>query len=169
MRNFVTTAALAGLLLAAIPAAQAAVHSYSVSGTIDSGHYLGESYSGSFSFDDSGLLGVDTEWTSLTALSFSILGHHYGLADADAPAEAAFSNGSFVGVAYSVSASEPQFSLNAGSSNIGEAFLAYDTKLGVSGAGNVVYAPVPEADSYALLLAGLGLLGFMARRRRLKD
>jgi hypothetical protein len=30
----------------------------------------------------------------------------------------------------------------------------------------VVTAPVPEAQTYALMLAGLGLVGFMARRRR---
>jgi hypothetical protein len=29
-----------------------------------------------------------------------------------------------------------------------------------------VAAPVPEADTYALMLAGLGLLGYVARRRR---
>lgn len=29
-------------------------------------------------------------------------------------------------------------------------------------------APVPEADTYAMLLAGLGLMGFVARRRRQK-
>lgn len=30
---------------------------------------------------------------------------------------------------------------------------------------NVVAAPVPEADTYAMFLAGLGLMGFIARRR----
>jgi hypothetical protein len=32
--------------------------------------------------------------------------------------------------------------------------------------GNPGIAPVPEAETYALMLAGLGLVGFMARRRK---
>ena len=32
----------------------------------------------------------------------------------------------------------------------------------------LVASPVPEPESYAMLLAGLGLLGFMARRRKMK-
>lgn len=31
---------------------------------------------------------------------------------------------------------------------------------------NIVAAPVPEPEAYAMLLAGLGMIGFMARRRR---
>jgi len=37
---------------------------------------------------------------------------------------------------------------------------------GLTSAGVLTYtAPVPEADTYAMLLAGLGLMGFIARRR----
>lgn len=31
---------------------------------------------------------------------------------------------------------------------------------------SVEIAPVPEPETYALMLAGLGLIGFMARRRK---
>jgi hypothetical protein len=36
----------------------------------------------------------------------------------------------------------------------------------VSYSGNVLVSAVPEADTYAMLLAGLGLVGFVARRRK---
>jgi len=32
--------------------------------------------------------------------------------------------------------------------------------------GNIVAAPVPEPETYAMLLAGLGVVGFLARRRQ---
>ena len=39
---------------------------------------------------------------------------------------------------------------------------------GILGRLNVAAAPVPEPETYALMLAGLGLVGFMARRRAAK-
>jgi len=32
--------------------------------------------------------------------------------------------------------------------------------------GNIVATPVPEPETYAMLLAGLGVVGFLARRRQ---
>lgn len=37
---------------------------------------------------------------------------------------------------------------------------------GASYGGNVVLTPIPEPETYALMLAGLGVVGFMAARRR---
>ena len=33
----------------------------------------------------------------------------------------------------------------------------------------LIFAPVPEPETYAMMLAGLGLLGFIGRRRKQKD
>lgn len=38
--------------------------------------------------------------------------------------------------------------------------------LSSNGTLSYVAAPVPEADSYAMMLAGLGLVGYMVRRRK---
>lgn len=57
--------------------------------------------------------------------------------------------------------------------------ILYDTNgvktnggMGLSHAGffgtPVMLTPVPEADTYAMMLAGLGVLGFVARRRKAK-
>jgi len=62
---------------------------------------------------------------------------------------------------------------------IGNAYLSTTPGTGwqlpFSGSGflslqyTAVTAPVPEPESYAMLFAGLGLLGFVARRRKQKD
>lgn len=168
MHNFIRRTALAALLLAALPAAQAATQNYIFSGTLDSGIFSGQSYSGNFSFDDAALTGLDAEWLSVGNLSFSFLGNTFTLSDAAAPAEVGYFNGSFLGLSYSVDSSEPKFSLIAGYADTSDAFLAYDTStIGGSGEGSLIYAAVPEPESYAMLLAGLGLMGAVARRRAL--
>jgi len=51
---------------------------------------------------------------------------------------------------------------------LSESFIAYDTTLGFSGTGSISYAaPIPEPEIYSLMLAGIGLVGFLARRRKL--
>ncbi|MBI1989245.1 MAG: PEP-CTERM sorting domain-containing protein, partial [Betaproteobacteria bacterium] len=34
--------------------------------------------------------------------------------------------------------------------------------------GGIILAAIPEPETYAMMLAGLGLMGFVARRRRQK-
>ena len=41
--------------------------------------------------------------------------------------------------------------------------------LSASYAGNIAISPVPEPETYAMLLAGLGLIGYSARRRKLNS
>jgi hypothetical protein len=50
-----------------------------------------------------------------------------------------------------------QFGFANSATNYANSAVAYD---------NIVFAPVPELSTYALMLAGLGLLGFAARRRK---
>ena len=62
-------------------------------------------------------------------------------------------------------------STNAGA--LGPAYFAADVvwtmdtqSFGATGAIGVVTTPVPEPETYALFLAGIGAIGFMAKRRR---
>ena len=143
------------------------MQSYSFNGTLDSGTFNGQSFSGNFSFDDFGLSGSGSEWFSVGNLSMSFLGGTYSLADAAAIAEVAYYDGAFVGLSYTVESTEPKFSLIAGYDDVSQSYFAYETAvIGGSGAGSVIYAPIPEPETYAMLLAGLGLLGIMGRRRK---
>lgn len=159
MKNTFRSTVLAALLFAALPA-QAALQSYNFSGTLDSGVYSGQSFSGSFSFDDATLSNIGDEWLSVNSLNMSFLGSNYNLSNSTFGADVGYSSGTFLGLSYTVESSALQFSLVADTAP----FLAYDTTAGLSGAGDIVYQPVPEPESYALLLAGLGLLGAVTRR-----
>lgn len=45
-------------------------------------------------------------------------------------------------------------------------FKGHNYSGGGSYCGNIVISPVPEPQTYAMLLIGLGLVGFSARRRK---
>jgi hypothetical protein len=49
----------------------------------------------------------------------------------------------------------------------GSSASIYKDFVGITAVTTPVTTPVPEADTYAMLLAGLGLVGFMARRARM--
>lgn len=158
---------LAAVLGAVLPA-QAAIQNYNFSGAMDSGFYNGASFSGSFSFDDASLTASGLELLGLNAINLSVLNSHFTQLDALVTPDVAFQDGVFLGLEWSVNSSTPDlgFSFIAGSVDASDAYVAYNTNLGNSGAGSVNYAPVPEPESYAMLLAGLGMLAGMARRNK---
>ncbi|WP_226451465.1 PEP-CTERM sorting domain-containing protein [Ferribacterium limneticum] len=165
MKRLFRTTALAALLLAALPSAQAAT--YSFSGMMDSGSLIGQSFTGLFSFDDSALTKSGEEYLGVGSLSMNFLGNVWGVShfESGSVAEVKFYNGLFAGLSYSATWGTTGFSSVPGSFDTSDAFVAYDSSLGLSGAGNVIYAAVPEPESYAMFLAGLGLMGLIARRR----
>ena len=156
-------AASFGLLFAAFSPAQAAVQTYTFSGAIDSGSLLGESYSGNFSFDNAALTGTGAEWLTVDSLAMTFMGSNYTQADVatGAAVEVGYYDGAFLGLSYSVDDAAYPFTFVTGSYDASDAFFAYD-----NGAGNVVYAPVPEPREWMLMLAGLGLVGVMVERSK---
>lgn len=75
-----------------------------------------------------------------------------------------FDNGYYSGITTGTRAELIAAIGNAGnwtSSNSDTATTNWDT------AFTVIAAPIPETDTYALMLAGMGLVGFLARRRKI--
>ncbi|MDP8568206.1 PEP-CTERM sorting domain-containing protein [Methylophilus aquaticus] len=168
MKSWIKHVTLVALLATVLPA-QAAIQAWQFSGQIDSGHYNGTSYQGQFSFDDASLLDTGTELISLSSLQFNFGGDQFGLSTpALSAANAVFQDGLFTGLEWSVDSNNPLigFTFVAGFADSSDAYLAYDTALGFSGAGSLAYvAVVPEPAQTALMLMGLGLVGVIARRR----
>jgi len=168
MKNSVKYFAVVAALYIGLPA-QAAVQTYNFNGVMDSGFYNGSSFSGSFSFDDATIDSIDLDFANLLSFDMSFLNTSFTLANVDGVPDVSFQDGSFLGLALNANSILPDvgFTFIPGSFDSSDAFVAYDTNAGFSGAGSVNYtiaAPIPEPDSYAMLLAGLGLIGFASRR-----
>jgi hypothetical protein len=145
------------LSLTAIKPAQSATLTYNISGTTDSGPLVGETYTGSFSFDDSNLTGNGSEFLTPTNLNLNFSNPIFSNATSMLPAQLAFFDGTFLGLNLSTSI----YSFVPGFFSVNEASFVYQINQ-QGGAGGVNYtlsqapaASVPEpAATIGLLLLG---------------
>lgn len=147
-----------GMILTNGEKIEAATITYDI--TVDNfdGSLSGETFTGSFSFDDSSLTGTGSEFVSVFDLSFDFLGVTYTEADdiSLSGAGAEFDNGNFLGLSYSTNV---EFSFVPGFFSVDESFFAYDFGQGDNGSGEVTYTlnnstPVPEPATILGLFLG---------------
>lgn len=169
--RYFVAALMCGALLLMTASAQAALLSYTFSGTADSGALNGETLAGEFTFNDAGLNSSGFASLSLSSLKLNFNATDFALADADAGSLTTvdFMDGVFLGLSYTVSAFDPSFSLVSGLIDSTDAYFAYTpTALTAAGFGALTYTqqssviPVPGA----LWLFGSALPGLAVLLRK---
>jgi hypothetical protein len=150
-------AATIALSLTAIQPAQSATLTYNISGTTDSGPLVGETYFGSFSFDDSNLTRNGSEFLTPANLNLNFSNPIFSNTTPVLPAQLSFFNSTFLGLNLSTSI----YTFVPGFFSLNEASFAYQINQ-QGGAGGVNYtlrqdpaASIPEpAATVGLLLLG---------------
>lgn len=156
---------LAAVLAAASLAAPAATVVVSFqSSAFDGGSLIGQTFSGQFSFDDATLTAT-TSTLPLLSLSFDLGGQSYTLAQADAGTTAVvFDAGNVSGLNAVFSGGARNVQLTEG---FGAPYAFYQQSASDFGFADLSFAAavVPEPGRTVLMLAGLGLVVLLARRR----
>ena len=133
---------------------------------ITSGALVGERFSGNFSYDEADVVGTADEFADLSSFMFSFQGFDFGLNDSIAP-EAAFFDGEFLGLSYSVDLSAPVFfSFVPGFFSVDDAFFAYEDPNG-DGDGTIAFSRAAQVSApISLFLLASGLIGMLGLRKK---
>lgn len=169
MNHFPTVRTALAAAVLGLSAAAASADDFRFSGSItfaDDAALIGQTFTGTFSLD---LPAADfTGDVALSAFNFSFGGQTYTLATADASSTPSvfFDAGQFSALQYASPANGASLSLYTGFPDAMQGTLDHTNALGQYTSGSFQVAAVPEPETYALMLGGLGLVGWMARRRK---
>jgi hypothetical protein len=162
----ITSGVFLSLAVPQVNPAKAATVTYNLAGTIETGSLTGQTFSGTFSYDNSLLRGSGFEFLDVSQVNLSFLGSTFTAADADSDPTVEFADGIFLGLNFSASSFTPEFSLIPAFGNT----VATFSYIGANddGSGSIQYtlsAAVPEPSTVLGLIA-LGIGGFLVGRKR---
>ena len=159
----ITSGVVLSLAVRQVNPAQAAIVNYNLAGTIETGLLTGETFSGTFSYDNSLLTGSDFEFLDVSQVNLNFLGSTFTAVNADPNPTVEFLDGNFLGLNFSTSSFTPEFSLIPAFGSTEATFSYIGTN--DNGSGPVQYALVPEPSTVLGLIA-LGIGGFLVGRKR---
>ncbi|TRU25491.1 MAG: PEP-CTERM sorting domain-containing protein [Microcystis aeruginosa Ma_MB_S_20031200_S102] len=159
----ITSGVVLSFAVQQVNSAQAAIVSYNLAGTIQNGLLTGQTFSGTFSYDNSLLTGLGFEFLDVSQVNLNFFGSTFTAVDADSNPTVEFLDGILLGLNFSTSSFTPEFSLIPASGST-EATFSY---IGIndSGSGPVQYVLIPEPSTVLGIIA-LGIGGFLVGRKR---
>jgi len=160
----ITSGVVLSLAVQQVNPAQAAIVSYNLAGTIQNGLLTGQTFSGTFSYDNSPLTGSGFEFLDVSQVNLNFSGSTFTAVDADSNPTVEFLDGILLGLNFSTSSFTPEFSLIPAFGTT-EATFSYIGANNDSGSGPVQYVLIPEPSTVLGIIA-LGIGGFLVGRKR---